>query len=57
MSFKSEAHRKKLAELVKEGKMTQKQYDEFSHATPHGIPERVEKPKKMKSLLPRRRLK
>lgn len=39
--FKSNAQRRKFAELVKQGKMTQGQYNEWEKATPANIPERL----------------
>lgn len=55
MSFKSEAQRRKFGELLKEGKITQAQFDEFSSKTKGKLPERVaEKEKKPKSLLRKR---
>lgn len=41
MPFKSEAQRRKFAELVKQGKMQQKTFDEFNQETPKHIPERI----------------
>lgn len=55
MSFKSHAQKKRMGELVASGFMTQAQYDEHSKETDHGaLPERVEKPKKVKSLIRRK---
>lgn len=51
MPFKSEAQRRKFAELVKGGKMSQATFDEWESATPKGkLPERIgpEKPKPTK---------
>lgn len=42
MPFKSEAHKRKIAELVKQGRITQKVYDAFaSETTQKKLPERV----------------
>jgi hypothetical protein len=41
MPFKSEAQRRKFAELVKQGKMTQAKFDEWEKDTPKNIPERI----------------
>lgn len=46
MSFKSETHREKFKELLKQGKITQAQYDEKHAATPPGIPARLPKKKR-----------
>lgn len=43
--FKSEAQRRKFAELVKQGKLTQGQFNEWNKATPKDIPERLSAPK------------
>ena len=45
MPFKSEAQRRKFAELVKQGKMSQKTFDEFNSDTPKNkkLPERVKR--------------
>ena len=43
MAFKSEAQKRKFAELVKQGKMSQKTYDEFNSDSPKRLPERVRK--------------
>lgn len=50
MPIKSEAQRRKLQALLKEGKLTQAKYDEFERETPKGrLPERINtKPKKPK---------
>lgn len=47
MPFKSRAQMRKFSELVKQGKMSQKTFDEWAGATPstHKLPERVH-PKK-----------
>jgi peptidyl-tRNA hydrolase len=50
MSFRSEAQRRKFGELVKQGKMSQKTFDEWNSATPAKIPERVGKPKTLEDL-------
>jgi hypothetical protein len=42
MAFKSEAQRRKFAELVKQGKLSQKVFDEFNAATKGKIPEKVQ---------------
>lgn len=50
MPFKSEAQRRKFAELVKQGKMQQSVFDEWSKETGHSrLPDRV-KPKTQKAL-------
>jgi len=41
MPFKSQAQRRKLGQLVREGKFSQKQFDEFSRDTPKKLPKRV----------------
>ena len=53
MPFKSKAHKAKMAELVKSGKITQESFDEMNSKTDHhSLPERVEvKSSKPKSLL------
>lgn len=43
MPFRSEAQRRKFAEMVKQGKMTQAEFDKWNHQTPKKIPERVGK--------------
>lgn len=43
MPFKSEAQRRKFGELVSQGKMSQKTFDEWSKDTPTNIPKRVTK--------------
>ncbi len=45
MPFKSEAQRRKFAELVSQGKMKQETFDEWNSETPKKIPERVGKQK------------
>lgn len=45
MPFKSEAQRRKFAELLKEGKISLATWNEWNNATKKKIPERV-KPKK-----------
>lgn len=45
MPFKSQAQRAKFAEMVKQGKMSQKTFDEWNKETPAKIPKRL-KPKK-----------
>lgn len=40
MPFKSQAQRRKFGELVKQGKITQKTFDEWNAETPQNIPER-----------------
>lgn len=44
LPFKSDAQRRKFAELVKDGKMSQSVFDEWNSGTPKNIPDRV-KPK------------
>lgn len=39
--FKSEAQRKRLLRLVKEGKFSQKAFDEIDKETPEVIPDRA----------------
>lgn len=47
MPFRSEAQKRKFAELVAQGKMSQKTFDEWSRNTPKGkLPERLH-PKKL----------
>ena len=41
MPFKSEAQRRKFGALVKEGKMSEKTFNEWNSETPKNIPERV----------------
>lgn len=41
MPFKSEAQRRKFAELVKQGKMDKKVFNEWNSDTPKKIPERI----------------
>ena len=41
MPFKSEAQRRKFGALVKEGKISQKTFDEYNAETPKNIPERA----------------
>ena len=43
MPFKSEAQRRKFAELVKEGKITKEKFSEWNSETPKKIPERAPK--------------
>jgi hypothetical protein len=52
MSFKSQAQKDKLAQLVKEGKVSQETYDKMESATTASLPKRLtpEKPKKIKTL-------
>lgn len=45
MPFKSEAQRRKFAELVKLGKMSQSTFNEWNKVTSGPLPERI-KPKK-----------
>jgi len=55
MAFKSEAQRKKFAQLVKEGKMSQAVFDEFELNSPKDLPDRAKRkpktPKKRKFLV------
>ena len=46
MPFKSEAQRKKFAEMVRDGKITQSVYDAFESDTGEKLPERVTKKEK-----------
>jgi hypothetical protein len=47
MPFVSEAQRRKFAELVKQGKISQKEFDKWNHETGKAkLPERVGKKKK-----------
>ena len=39
--FKSQAQRAKFAEMVKQGKMSQKTFDEWNSDTPKNIPDRI----------------
>lgn len=41
MAFKSEAQRRKFGELVHQGKIPQKTFDEWNAATPKDLPERI----------------
>ena len=41
MPFKSEAQRKKFAQLVKDGKMSQETYNRWESETPAKLPERL----------------
>ena len=42
MPFRSEAQRRKFAELVKQGKMSESTFKEWNRATPKGkLPERI----------------
>lgn len=41
--FKSESQRRRFAQMVKEGKMSQETFDEWNSDTPKHIPEKVEK--------------
>jgi len=50
MPFSSKAQRRKFGELVKQGKMSQKTFDEWNSATPKNIPERKTKPKTLEDL-------
>lgn len=43
MPFKSEAQRRKFAQLVIDKKLGQSVFDEWDAATPKGIPERMAK--------------
>ena len=49
MPFKSEAQKRKFQQLVRDGKLSQEQYDEWDAKTPAKLPERV--PPKGKSHL------
>lgn len=47
MPFKSEAQRRKLAQLVSEGKFSKQKFHEWNDKTKsHSLPERVSKPVK-----------
>jgi hypothetical protein len=51
MPFVSQKQRSKFAELLKDGKITQKTFDEWSRDTPNDIPERFShKPLKIKKV-------
>lgn len=51
MPFKSEAQRRKFAELVKQGEMSQETFNEWNKATgKKKLPERVGKPKSIEDL-------
>jgi hypothetical protein len=50
MPFKSEAQRRKFGSLVKQGKITQKTFDEWNSETPKNIPERKGSPKTLSDL-------
>lgn len=41
MPFKSNAQRRKFGELVKQGKMSQKTFDEWNSDTPKELPDRI----------------
>jgi hypothetical protein len=41
MPFKSEAQRKKFAEMVEQGKMDQSTFDEWNKDSPEILPDRV----------------
>lgn len=41
MPFKSESQRRRFAVMVKEGKMSQAEFDEWNSETPAKIPERI----------------
>jgi hypothetical protein len=43
MPFKSQAQRRKFGEMVKQGKITQKTFDEWNAETPANIPEKAAK--------------
>ena len=44
MPFKSEAQRRKFGEMVKQGKISQEEFDKWNEETPKGaLPERVGK--------------
>lgn len=43
MPFKSEAQRKKFGSLVKDGKISQKEFDRWNHETKGKLPDRVKK--------------
>lgn len=45
MPFKSLAQREKMEEMVRNGKMTQKKFDEMEEGTKHPLPDRIH-PKK-----------
>lgn len=50
--FQSQKQRAKFGELVKEGKITQKKFDEWQAATgDKELPERVAKPKKQPGII------
>lgn len=44
MPFKSNAQRKKFGELVKQGKLSQKEFDKWNSETKGNLPERIGKP-------------
>jgi len=46
--FKSEAQRRKFGQLLKEGKITKRQFDEFAQGSPEELPERVGQRKRRK---------
>lgn len=41
MPFKSSAQRKKFAQMVSEGKMSQSTFDEWNRETPARLPDRI----------------
>lgn len=48
MPFKSSAQKTKLAQLVKEGKMSQMTFDEWLKNSPDKLPERLHTPERAK---------
>lgn len=54
MPFKSEAQRRKFAQMVKDGKMSQATFDEWNKETPDKIPEKVSPKHVAKIRQPRR---
>jgi hypothetical protein len=50
MPFKSQAQRRKFGEMVKQGKISQKTFDEWNASTPAKIPERAKKPGTLEEL-------
>lgn len=50
MPFKSEAQRRKFGELVSQGKMSQKTFDEFNSDTPEKLPDRISPQKTKKTI-------
>lgn len=50
MPFKSQAQRRKFAEMVKDGKISKETFGEWNSETPKKIPERIGPQKKINSI-------